>query len=118
MHFQLLIELDTHIFNVRSVILNNEFSACLSVASIMRLRAAAIRALSQDSMAGSMVSKLAHHNYFLNAFNQKKDNKILKGVSKISSMSKSEAEAMQDISQIQHQYGTADKLLIWLSMTV
>ncbi|CDP19311.1 unnamed protein product [Coffea canephora] len=51
---------------VTSVILNNEFSARLSVASIMRLRAAAIDALSQDSIARSAIVSLAHRYFSLN----------------------------------------------------
>ncbi|KAF3773798.1 hypothetical protein EJ110_NYTH54343 [Nymphaea thermarum] len=45
---------------VTSIIYNDEFSARLSICSVLRLRAAAIAALAQDSSANSaMISKLA-----------------------------------------------------------
>ncbi|XP_077251936.1 uncharacterized protein LOC143891187 [Tasmannia lanceolata] len=45
---------------VTSIVYNDEFSSRLSVSSIIRLRAAAVTALSQDSSANSdMISKLA-----------------------------------------------------------
>ncbi|KAK9289163.1 hypothetical protein L1049_017637 [Liquidambar formosana] len=46
---------------VTSIVHNNEFSACLSIGSILRLRATALMALSQDTTADTaMVFKLAH----------------------------------------------------------
>nr|XP_027103117.1 sn1-specific diacylglycerol lipase beta-like [Coffea arabica] len=92
---------------VTSVILNNEFSARLSVASIMRLRAAAIDALSQDSIARSAIVSLAHRYFSLNGFSVK-DNKMLKEVSDFSSLSKVEARTTQTLRQT-HQYGRGEE---------
>lgn len=48
-----------HLF---SIVNNDEFSARLSVASIMRLQAAALRALSEDGTVDiTTIFKLAHH---------------------------------------------------------
>uniref|UniRef100_A0A5B7ATG0 Uncharacterized protein n=1 Tax=Davidia involucrata TaxID=16924 RepID=A0A5B7ATG0_DAVIN len=54
---------------VTSIVHNNEFSARLSVASILRLRAAAIMALSQDSTTdSSIISKLARRFLFVSKY--------------------------------------------------
>lgn len=92
---------------VTSVILNNEFSARLSVASIMRLRAAAIDALSQDCIARSAIVSLAHHYFFLNGFNAR-DNKMLKEVSDFTLLSKVEGRTTQTMRQA-HQYGRGEE---------
>lgn len=55
-----------------SIVYNNEFSARLSVGSILRLRGAAITAMSQDSETDSaMILRLARH--FLNVSKHQQD---------------------------------------------
>nr|XP_004298040.2 PREDICTED: uncharacterized protein LOC101307112 isoform X3 [Fragaria vesca subsp. vesca] len=57
---------------ITSIVYNNEFSARLSVGSIMRLRGAAITAMSQDSAADSAtILRLARH--FLNITKHQQD---------------------------------------------
>ncbi|CAK9165350.1 unnamed protein product [Ilex paraguariensis] len=56
---------------VTSIVYNNEFSSRLSVASIMRLRGAAISVLSEDATADStVISKLARRFLFLSNHEQ------------------------------------------------
>ncbi|XP_024027107.1 sn1-specific diacylglycerol lipase beta isoform X1 [Morus notabilis] len=54
---------------VTSIVLNNEFSSRLSVGSILRLRAAAITALSQDSTADTaMIFRLARRFLYVSQY--------------------------------------------------
>ncbi|KAF5942041.1 hypothetical protein HYC85_019683 [Camellia sinensis] len=53
---------------ITSIVYNNEFSARLSVASILRLRAAALMALSQDTADSTIASKLAHKFLFVSRY--------------------------------------------------
>lgn len=57
---------------VTSIVYNKEFSARLSVASIMRLRAAALTALSQETTDARITSKLAHRFLFLSKYEKNK----------------------------------------------
>ncbi|CAI9102755.1 OLC1v1001075C1 [Oldenlandia corymbosa var. corymbosa] len=67
---------------VTSVVFNNEFSSRLSVASVMRLQASAVDALSQERLAGStIVSKLMHNYLFYRDFTEKTETKERKLVS-------------------------------------
>ncbi|GFY92859.1 lipase class 3 family protein [Actinidia rufa] len=53
---------------VTSIVYSNEFSARLSVASVLRLRAAALTALSQDNKDASIPSKLARRFLFVSKY--------------------------------------------------
>ncbi|PSS23989.1 Sn1-specific diacylglycerol lipase [Actinidia chinensis var. chinensis] len=53
---------------VTSIVYSNEFSARLSVASVLRLRAAALTALSQDPTDASIPSKLARRFLFVSKY--------------------------------------------------
>ncbi|KAI8537711.1 hypothetical protein RHMOL_Rhmol09G0045900 [Rhododendron molle] len=55
-----------------SIVYNKEFSARLSVASIMRLRAAALTALSQETTDARITSKLARRFLFLSKYEKNK----------------------------------------------
>ncbi|XP_077211969.1 lipase class 3 family protein isoform X2 [Tasmannia lanceolata] len=56
---------------VTSIVYNDEFSSRLSVTSILRLRAAAVTALSQDSSANSaMICKLARRILHVNKYDE------------------------------------------------
>nr|XP_010930154.1 uncharacterized protein LOC105051408 isoform X2 [Elaeis guineensis] len=56
---------------VTTIVYNDEFSACLSVNSILRLRAAAITALSDNSSADSaMIQKLARRILHINKYHE------------------------------------------------
>lgn len=60
---------------VFSVVYCDEFSARLSVSSILRLRAAAIASLSQDTSANSaMVCKLAWRIFNVNKYHESREN--------------------------------------------
>ncbi|XP_052172832.1 uncharacterized protein LOC127788510 isoform X3 [Diospyros lotus] len=48
-----------------SIVYNNEFSSRLSVASMLRLRATALKALSQDATDSTIISKLARRFLFV-----------------------------------------------------
>lgn len=58
--------------NFCSIVYNKEFSARLSVASIMRLRAAALTALSQETTDARITSKLARRFLFLSKYEKNK----------------------------------------------
>ncbi|XP_031406330.1 uncharacterized protein LOC116214946 [Punica granatum] len=54
---------------ITSIVYDNEFSARLSVGSVLRLRAAALRALSQDQKTdNALIFRLAHQFLFLNKY--------------------------------------------------
>ncbi|XP_028106234.1 uncharacterized protein LOC114305352 isoform X2 [Camellia sinensis] len=55
---------------ITSIVYNNEFSARLSVASILRLRAAALMALSQDTADSTITSMLAHKFLFVSRYDR------------------------------------------------
>ncbi|CAH2040656.1 unnamed protein product [Thlaspi arvense] len=55
------------------IIYNNEFSARLSIASILRLRGAALTAVSQDTAESTITSKLASRFLFLSKCEKSKD---------------------------------------------
>lgn len=76
----------------------DEFSARLSVSSILRLRAAAIAAFSQDTTANSaMVCKLARRIFNVNKYHESRED------GRIPSPSIRTAEATADDNNLMHR---------------
>ncbi|KAA8531338.1 hypothetical protein F0562_006047 [Nyssa sinensis] len=104
---------------VTSIVHNNEFSAYLSVASILRLRKAAILALSQDSTTDtSIISKLARRFLFVSKYQGNKSGEILT-VSDLDSRAMKTEDIKSSINESQCRNGSREQdqeFSLWQAM--